>query len=112
MSLQPPFNPRFASPFNPLAAIPPIPPEVGSRPWGAAPTQARQAHGAVRRAIHRGSLKRGPCEICGITHGEGGTIIDGNHECYSQPLDVTWLCRRHHRQIPAVIRAGLWVKRS
>lgn len=71
---------------------------------------ARKAYVAVRRALRRGAILRGPCEICGIQHRQDGAIIDGHHEAYDQPLDVTWLCRRHHRQIHADIRAGVWVK--
>lgn len=73
--------------------------------------RARIAHGAVRNAIRRGELKRGPCEICGAVHGEGGALIDGHHDDYSKPLAVTWLCRSHHKQIHSLIRFGLWVKR-
>lgn len=93
-----------------VATHTPIPPCVARRPEGAAPTQARKAHGAVRRAIRLGTLDRGPCEICGITHGEDGAIIDGHHHDYSLPLAVTWLCRRHHQQLHSIVRAGLWVK--
>ncbi|MBM3604365.1 MAG: hypothetical protein FJX25_06300 [Alphaproteobacteria bacterium] len=80
--------------------------------WGRTKPQAKKAHGAVRNALRRGALQRGPCEICGTLHGQDGIIVDAHHECYSQPLDVTWLCRQHHRQIHADIRAGVWVKRA
>ncbi|TGN58605.1 hypothetical protein E4L95_12355 [Paracoccus liaowanqingii] len=79
--------------------------------WGRANPQARKAHGAVRSAVRRGTLQRGPCEICGVVHGEDGAIVDGHHEDYTKPLDVTWLCRSHHKHIHAIVRAGLWVKR-
>lgn len=104
------FQPSSQPPSNPCSSISPIPPEVGSRPRGAAPTQAKQAHDAVRREIRRGRLKRGACEICGVMHGEDGKIVDAHHEDYLLPLDVTWLCRQHHQQIHSIIRAGLWVK--
>lgn len=71
---------------------------------------AKKAHRAVRTAVQQGLLQRDACEVCGARHREDGVIVDAHHECYSRPLDVTWLCRRHHRQIHADIRAGLWVK--
>jgi len=49
-----------------------------------------QVHKKVRRAIDAGKLVREPCEVCGNTKSEG------HHEDYSKPLDVVWLCRKHH----------------
>ncbi len=44
----------------------------------------------VAWAIISGRLKRMPCEVCGTLKAEG------HHEDYSKPLDVRWLCRKHH----------------
>jgi hypothetical protein len=41
-------------------------------------------------AISQGRLTRAPCEVC------GSATTDGHHEDYSRPLDVHWLCRKHH----------------
>lgn len=49
-----------------------------------------EARQAVVRAIRSGVLTRGPCEVC------GATPADAHHEDYSRPLDVRWLCERHH----------------
>lgn len=47
----------------------------------------------VHYAIKKGKLKRDICEIEGCN--EIKTFA--HHEDYSKPLDVNWLCRKHHR---------------
>lgn len=51
------------------------------------------AHRAVTKARARGALVPQPCEVCGSTK-----RIDAHHEDYAKPLDVRWLCHRHHAQ--------------
>lgn len=50
------------------------------------------AHRAVSRAMGVGLLERKPCVVCGEprTH--------GHHDDYSKPLDVVWLCIKHHAE--------------
>jgi hypothetical protein len=48
------------------------------------------AREAVRQALKNGMLLRGYCH-CGL-------IGEAHHEDYSKPLEVTWLCARHHKQ--------------
>jgi len=55
----------------------------------------RKAHRAVQRAVRNGSLKPLPCEVCGIPEGMG-VLIQAHHEDYDRPLEVKWLCARHH----------------
>jgi hypothetical protein len=31
-------------------------------------------------------------------------VVDAHHDDYARPLDVTWLCRRHHQQRHAEMR--------
>lgn len=45
----------------------------------------------VRDAIARGDLKVQPCERCGDAIG-----VHAHHDDYSKPLDVIWLCPKHH----------------
>lgn len=52
-------------------------------------TKARQA---LARAVRSGKLARKPCEKCGDANSQG------HHADYSKPLDVNWLCARHHAQ--------------
>lgn len=51
----------------------------------------RLAYAAVRYALKRGKLDRGPCEQCGIT-----SNVESHHDDYSKPLDVRWFCSIHH----------------
>lgn len=53
----------------------------------------RLAWRAVYRAIKRGELKRGSCQVCGTD-----AHVHAHHDDYSKPLDVRWLCREHHRE--------------
>ena len=51
------------------------------------------AHSALRSALRRGLIQRGPCEECGAER------TDGHHDDYDKPMEVRWLCRRHHRAV-------------
>lgn len=51
-----------------------------------------KARRAVSRAIRSGTLIRQNCEICEAPKTEA------HHEDYSKPLQVRWLCFRHHRE--------------
>lgn len=62
--------------------------------------QMMNARAAVYRAVKKGDLVRQPCEGCGATDN-----IDGHHEDYSRPLDVSWLCRRCHKRLHANVRS-------
>ena len=48
---------------------------------------------AVRYAIKTGKLVKTPCHICGDVQ------VEGHHPDYSRPLDVVWLCRKHHNEV-------------
>ena len=50
----------------------------------------RRAHLDVRNAIRRGEMERKPCH-CGLP-------AEAHHEDYAAPLDVEWLCRKHHAE--------------
>lgn len=52
---------------------------------------------AVRRLtwkkIKEGLLIRLPCEICATIED-----VQAHHDDYTKPLEVRWLCRKHHRE--------------
>ena len=54
------------------------------------PTEKRRAHYLTSNAIRDGRLIRQPCEKCGEEKSEA------HHDDYTKPLEVRWLCRRHH----------------
>lgn len=49
------------------------------------------AHLTVQNALRLGLIERQPCTVCGDPKAEA------HHDCYDRPLDVTWLCRAHHK---------------
>lgn len=51
-----------------------------------------QAQRAVKYALKRGEIKKLPCTICGAQK------VEAHHEDYTKPLEVTWLCKKHHRE--------------
>lgn len=40
--------------------------------------------------VMRGKIKKMPCEKCGENE------VHGHHSDYSKPLEVRWLCKKHH----------------
>lgn len=58
--------------------------------WRRANPAKYSAHLAVQQALNSGKLDKKPCEVC------GGATVDAHHDRYDEPLNVRWLCRRHH----------------
>lgn len=58
--------------------------------WRRANPKKYDAHRAVAAAMRSGRLERQGCEVC------GASCVDAHHDHYDQPLNVRWLCRRHH----------------
>lgn len=51
-----------------------------------------RAHRLLNKLIKEGMIKRMTCEICGKTG-------NGHHPDYSKPVEVVWLCRKHHAEL-------------
>lgn len=58
-----------------------------------------KARQTVRSAVRSGKLIKQPCEVCGTTEN-----IQSHHEDYSKPLEVKWLCRKHHKDAEKTVR--------
>ena len=55
--------------------------------------ESKAQHRAGQRvymAIKRGVLGRKSCEVCGESN------VQAHHNDYSKPLEVVWLCSKHH----------------
>lgn len=52
-----------------------------------------RARSAVNNAVRTGRLVRGCCQVCGAAD------TQAHHADYSQPLEIQWLCFKHHREI-------------
>ncbi len=62
----------------------------GKKEWAARNKEKRSAHSIFWNGIKSGKVVKKPCEICGETK------VHGHHEDYKRPLDVIWLCDKHH----------------
>jgi len=63
--------------------------------------ERNRARKAVFDAIKRGQLVRGSCE-----RKDEGTCrgrIEGHHDDYERPLEVRWLCSRHHGELDQMV---------
>lgn len=65
------------------------------------PSHKKAARIVLNHAVRGGWLTRGECADIGEHRGK----IEGHHPDYSKPLEVVWLCVRHHRSRHALERA-------
>jgi hypothetical protein len=63
--------------------------------WMANHPDRRKASHTVNNAVRDGRLQRQPCWCC-------GDKAQAHHPDYSRPLDVVWLCPKHHKQAHAI----------
>lgn len=64
-----------------------------AKTWVERNPEKRKAHVAVSNALRRGKLVKGSCAQEGP---DCSGRIEAHHEDYDKPLEVTWLCSRHH----------------
>lgn len=51
-----------------------------------------RARTLLRCAVKIGQIIKQPCEVC------GSLKVEGHHKDYSKPLEVNWVCIKHHRE--------------
>lgn len=54
--------------------------------------EKKKAKEMLNDRVNRGKIKRDPCVEC------GNPKTEGHHEDYSKPLEVIWLCTKHHME--------------
>jgi len=64
-----------------------------TKKWADNNLEKRAAHSLLWAAIKRGDISKEPCEVCGSTKN-----VQAHHDDYTCPLDVNWLCPKHHRK--------------
>jgi len=50
------------------------------------------ARAKTKYAIRSGKLVKQPCEVC------GDLKVHAHHTDYSKPLEIMWLCQKHHTE--------------
>lgn len=70
-----------------------VPARTGNgKKWSLRNPEKRKAMGIANEAINSGKLRRQPCVVC-------GNKAQAHHEDYSKPLEVKWLCAKHHAEL-------------
>ncbi len=59
--------------------------------WSRKNPRKRAAQILFRNRVRDGKIAIKPCERC------GSDKVHGHHENYDKPLEVVWLCARHHK---------------
>lgn len=62
--------------------------------------QKRKIREKTRAAVRAGKLKKKPCEVDGCNE----TLVIAHHKTYDDPLDVVWLCYKHHAELHEQLR--------
>lgn len=62
--------------------------------WEGRNKEKKAANTAVGNAVRDGRLFKQPCFICGAIDD-----IKAHHYNYDTPLEVTWLCTKHHGEV-------------
>lgn len=65
--------------------------QASYRKWLSNNQEKKDAHIKVHKALLAGVILKNPCIVCGENK-----KVHGHHTDYSKPLQVHWLCPRHH----------------
>ena len=63
--------------------------------------EERRARQAVANAVRDGRLKKMFCAVCKAEK------VESHHEDYEKPLEVIWLCKKHHVEADKVRRKNV-----
>lgn len=61
----------------------------------------RRARQAVANAVRDRRLVKTPCVVCGAEK------VESHHEDYDKPLEVIWLCKKHHVEADRIRRENV-----
>lgn len=64
--------------------------------------EKHRARRILNEAIQQGKIQRGTCEYPGCA-----STVEAHHSDYSKPLEVRWLCRKHHAELHRMAKKGL-----
>lgn len=67
--------------------------------WISKHPSEKAASQLVCNAVRDGRMKKEPCEVCGSV-----IRIHGHHDDYMKPLEVRWLCPKHHSEYHKEVR--------
>lgn len=73
---------------------------IAGRKWNSLNRHKKNAHLKIRRAVLSGVLEKKNCQICGDQN------VQAHHHDYTKPLDVKWLCPKHHAEEHKRMRWG------
>lgn len=59
----------------------------------------KKAEWTLGNAVRDGKILKQPCEICNTEQG-----VESHHDDYDKPLEVRWLCDKHHKEYHRNIR--------
>jgi hypothetical protein len=74
-----------------LGKASPLRPELKNA-WRKRNPLKSRAQARVSKAKRAGLLVKQPCEVC------GSASVQAHHDDYTRPLDVRWLCVKHHAE--------------
>jgi len=69
-----------------------LPDQVAKNRWSKRNPHKIRAQRLARAAVLSGKIPKLPCEIC------GNPSAQAHHDDYSRPIDVRWLCVKHHAE--------------
>jgi hypothetical protein len=73
---------------------------LSEREWTKRNPEKHKAQQVVNRAIRNREISREPCEVCGVSGklASGQSAVHAHHDDYLKPLEVRWLCPKHHSE--------------